>query len=116
MYSKNRERDAELCGFKEITPKTKEDAHKLIDGITAKALNEDQDAADAIGLLEEKIKEAAGGGRADLLAVFISGVHAGSVAVARKWVNAEPASAIGYWTGHGTRKGAVVIPFPEASQ
>ena len=121
MYGPNRERDAELCGFKTITFETKKDAHQLVDGITTRALSEDDDARDTLAMWDEKAKAKDLFTELEFVSAFFAGIHAGSVAVARKWANAEAASAIGYWSGYGSRNGTVllprrsnnVVPFPE---
>lgn len=106
-------RDAVAIGRPDAQPPQQQDIERLLDELIAKAFNADQDASDALGALEDKIKRQASGEPGepgDLLAVFISGLHAGSVAVARQWVRASPATAIGYWSGYGTHEGAVLVP------
>ena len=40
----------------------------------------------------------------DVLAAYLTGLHDGSTAVAHRWIESDPASAIRYWAGKAAIK------------
>jgi len=75
---------------------------QLIDGLTAKAINEPSEHSAYLEHAEDKIadNEPVNGG--DVLAAFVAGLNVGSVAVAKRWVERHPASALNYWAEGST--------------
>lgn len=70
---------------------------EMIDSVTATALNQDPDAGPAMGRFEDRMTGKAPVSRQDVLAAFIAGMHAGSVAVARQWVKKSPETMWAYY-------------------
>ncbi len=80
-----------------LTAEAKELVDELIESVTATAINQDPDAGPAMGRFEDRMTGNAPVTRQDVLAAFIAGIHAGSVAVARQWVKKSPESMLSYY-------------------
>lgn len=80
-------------------PMTKEAATKeLIDWVCGKAINEADVPTATIDRIEKKVKTNDPSGDLEFLA-YVAGLSAGSTAVARRWVERNPASAVVYIAG-----------------
>lgn len=70
---------------------------EMIDSVTAISLNQDLDAGPAIRRFEDRMIGKVPVTRQDVLAAFIAGLRAGSVAVARQWVKKSPETMWAYY-------------------
>lgn len=81
---------------KRITKKaaTKE----LVERVCGKAINEADVSTAPLEKIEKKIKASDPSGDPEFIA-YLAGLHAGSTAVARRWIERHPASALVYAAG-----------------
>ncbi|MDQ2913622.1 MAG: hypothetical protein M3T56_10235 [Chloroflexota bacterium] len=84
-----------------MTPGARELVDEMIEDATAIALDLDKDAADALARFADRIAGRDSNERAALLAAFVAGARAGTVAVARQWVKKSPATLMAFWALRG---------------
>ena len=71
---------------------------EFIDDLTAKALTDPREKRESTPW-ERQLETEKPVTADDVLAAYLTGVHDGSTAVAHRWVDHDPASAIRYWAG-----------------
>jgi hypothetical protein len=92
-----------MIGRPDTTAEGQELIHDLINKITGRDLNEDKEAAEALGRFEGRVAPDAKLDGNDVLEAFVAGAHAGSVAVARKWIKISPETALVYYSGRDAK-------------